>query len=223
MSYILDALKKAETERNLGEIPGIHAQPLHLAADTPERTWRRDSWRWLALICVALLLGLAAWKWWPAGGEPHAAAVAPIPRPAPTSPPLVVRPAPPAQTAVPLPEPAAENAPVPDVPAAKPPRKSERRAKHSDSATQAKPSYPKAAEDTAVTAFRDLPLDVQRDIPSLTIGGYIYSAAPADRSVLINQRLLREGDQISPGLTLEGIRPDGVVLNYRGRRFSQSY
>ena len=40
---------------------------------------------------------------------------------------------------------------------------------------------------------------------------------------LINQRLLREGDQVSPGLTLEGIRPDGVVLNYRGRRFIKPY
>lgn len=229
MSYILDALKKAETERNLGEIPGIYAQPLHLAADAPKRTWRHDPWRWLALACIALLLGLGVWKWWPAGGEqtrqpiaPVApkAPVAPVPRSAPRPSPAVQ--ATPAPTSAPAPVTA--KAPVRDeAPVAKSPRKKERHAKHSDRVAQAKPSLPKAAAEPPISDMRDLPLSVQREIPELTIGGYIYSGAPSDRSVLINQRLLREGDQISPGLTLEGIRPDGIVLDYRGRRFSKPY
>lgn len=232
MSYILDALKKAETERNLGEIPGIYAQPLHLAADAPKRTWRHDPWRWLAIACIALLLGLAVWKWWPAGGEqsrPPIAPAAPIAPVAPVAPVprSVPQPSPPVQAAqAPTSAPARVTAKTPargEPPAAKPTRKKERHPKHSDSGAQAKPSPPKAAEEPPISDMRDLPLSVQREIPELTIGGYIYSGAPADRSVLINQHLLREGDQISPGLTLEGIRPNGIVLDYRGLRFSKPY
>ena len=57
----------------------------------------------------------------------------------------------------------------------------------------------------------------------MTIGGYIYSGSRADRSVLINNRLLREGDEIAPGFMLEQMMPNGMVLSYKGYRYRTSY
>jgi general secretion pathway protein B len=74
-----------------------------------------------------------------------------------------------------------------------------------------------------VPALRELPANIQREIPALTVGGYIYASKPAERSILINNRLLREGEQIAPGLTLEKMMPREAVLNYRGYRYRVPY
>ena len=48
---------------------------------------------------------------------------------------------------------------------------------------------------------------------------HLYSGKPKDRLVGINDRTLREGDSVEPGLVLEQITPDGMVLSYKGYRF----
>ncbi|MDB5839847.1 MAG: hypothetical protein JWQ23_1799, partial [Herminiimonas sp.] len=80
-----------------------------------------------------------------------------------------------------------------------------------------------AAPEQRVAALRELPENIQREIPALTINGYIYASNPADRSVLINNRLLREGEQVAPGLTLERMQPREAIMNYRGYRYRLSY
>ena len=84
---------------------------------------------------------------------------------------------------------------------------------------------PKAAQtaEPPIPTLRELPENVQREIPTLAVGGYIYSGNKADRSVLINQRLLREGEEVAPGLVLEKMLPNGMVLNYRGQRYRTGY
>ncbi|MDB5764669.1 MAG: hypothetical protein JWQ21_3664, partial [Herminiimonas sp.] len=77
--------------------------------------------------------------------------------------------------------------------------------------------------ESRVAMLRELPENIQREIPALTISGYIYAGNPADRSVLINNKLLREGDQVAPGLTLEKMMPKEAILNYRGYRYRVSY
>lgn len=74
-----------------------------------------------------------------------------------------------------------------------------------------------------IAALRELPEHLQRSIPPLSVGGYIYSANPAERSILLNNRLVREGEQITSGLTLEKMMPKEAVLNYQGQRFRLSY
>ena len=37
--------------------------------------------------------------------------------------------------------------------------------------------------------------------------------------VSINSRMLKEGESLAPGLRLEQITPDGVILSYKGYRF----
>jgi general secretion pathway protein B len=69
----------------------------------------------------------------------------------------------------------------------------------------------------------ELPESVRRTLPQVVIGGYIYSQNPADRLLLVDKVLRREGDQVAPGLTLEKLLPKAVVLNYNGVRYRQAY
>ena len=57
----------------------------------------------------------------------------------------------------------------------------------------------------------------------MTIGGYIYSGNQSERSVLINKRLLHEGEEVAPGLVLEKMLPKEAVLSYKGHRYRISY
>ncbi|WP_372867085.1 general secretion pathway protein GspB [Pseudomonas sp.] len=58
MSYILNALKHSESQRNRGEIPHIDSQPEF--GKVQSRKWTDHLWKWLALAAlVALLLSLA--------------------------------------------------------------------------------------------------------------------------------------------------------------------
>ena len=69
MSYILEALRRAEVERQRGAVPGLHAQSvsLGLAGSGPGgATDVRRRWHWPLLIALGtVLLGLAAGLgWW---------------------------------------------------------------------------------------------------------------------------------------------------------------
>jgi general secretion pathway protein B len=64
MSFILDALKKAEQERGFGEVPGIeslHDQP-------PQRPGRR--WPWVIVAVLLLTALVVAWLWSRLGAGP---------------------------------------------------------------------------------------------------------------------------------------------------------
>jgi general secretion pathway protein B len=87
---------------------------------------------------------------------------------------------------------------------------------------ESKPA-PAAPVEPPLPGLRELPEQIQREIPTLAIGGYIYSGNKADRSVLINNRLMRDGDEIAPGLQLEKMMPNGMVLNYKGYRYRITY
>jgi general secretion pathway protein B len=76
-----------------------------------------------------------------------------------------------------------------------------------------------AVPERTPVLFAELPLAIQQDIPKLSILFHLYSGNPKDRLVGINDRTLREGDPVAPGLVLERITPDGMVLSYKGYRF----
>jgi general secretion pathway protein B len=117
MSYILDALKRAESERSRGQIPGLHAQPM--ARVVLDREERAPAWKTLVFaVIVALVLGALAW-WWLSGDGSAPAAVPPQAVPlaaspatgaAPANPPALVNATPPVVAAV---EPVASAAPKP--------------------------------------------------------------------------------------------------------------
>ncbi|MDE2627051.1 MAG: hypothetical protein KGL99_07865, partial [Burkholderiales bacterium] len=78
MSYILDALRKADAERERGTVPGIHAQPMFAGASpaAPARAPRPWLWALVAAVGVALV---AALLWALIGREAPRGAVAVAP------------------------------------------------------------------------------------------------------------------------------------------------
>ena len=80
-----------------------------------------------------------------------------------------------------------------------------------------------AGDSRKAPLAHELPADIRGQLPKLKIGGYIYSSKPAERSVLINNKLLREGEIVAQDLRLEQLLPDGVLLNYRGHRYRVGY
>ncbi len=76
-----------------------------------------------------------------------------------------------------------------------------------------------AAPPPPVMALADLPVAIQQELPPMSISVHAYSGKSADRLVGVNNRLLREGDEVAPGLRLEQITRDGMVLSYKGYTF----
>lgn len=271
MSYILDALKKAESERRRGAIPNVHAQPASmLPLDLPVDLYKRP-WIWIALaMLLTALLALAWVKPWESRTEVATAPTTPagpmavtavpavaVAAVAVASPPLPIVPAPmpspgvsapvtqavvqPVASALPVPPavraaPAPKAAPAPDHAAppvaAKPAASTATAGKQAANPIAPTPAVISTAEkkspelapaEPQIGLLADLPDNIRRDVPVLSINGYIYSAKPSDRSVLINNRLLREGDQVVPGLIVEKMLPREAVLNYMGYRYRLPY
>ena len=87
----------------------------------------------------------------------------------------------------------------------------------------ARPAPAKPAVGTSIAPdlplYYELPYNVRKDLPDLTISVHVYSAVPAQRFVIIDGERRVEGDTVQDGLTLHEIRPDGIVLEFRGQKF----
>jgi general secretion pathway protein B len=56
-------------------------------------------------------------------------------------------------------------------------------------------------------------------VPEMHLDIHVYSAKPAERFVFVNMQKYTEGQTLKEGPTLERITPDGAVLNQHGLRF----
>ena len=56
-------------------------------------------------------------------------------------------------------------------------------------------------------------------LPDLHLDIHVYSAKPAERFVFVNMRKYTEGQALKEGPTLERITSDGAILNQHGLRF----
>lgn len=161
MSYILDALKRADTERERerGTVPGLHSQ--NLPSGSFQRDRRRQppklahSLAWTGLVVLAVA---AAWTIWPAADRPQdlAASSVSVSTTEPARTPAAQAPAqaPDAPNAVPLESPAATapDLPIlaPPPPPPPPPTRAERpRADRPAGATAATESTPETAPAVA--------------------------------------------------------------------------
>ena len=245
MSYILEALKKAQAERQLGSAPTIHALPIQAAA--AERTGAGRAPLAIALTAAVVAAIAAGVLWWrqatPVAPPLASAVVEPRVGPAqlPPGPVVVARQlpvAPPAPVAVavpPPPSPAKNRAPASasapgsapvsgpasapvSAPVSAPP------ASASVSAPAAQAAEPVvAAQEENLPMLRELPEAQRAGMPQVTFGGYMYSPNPADRLLLIDKTLRREGEEVAPGLVLERLLPKAAVMNYRGMRYRVPY
>ena len=232
MSYILDALKRAdaERERERGAVPGLQSR--HMPTPTIQAAHGMRNRVWLAAAAAALALGgIAAGLWFWQTPAVRLAAVEPAvqqaPTPAPPSapapavaPPPIRAPAPPA-----APKPVAKPmAPAPASGTQPPPR-----SKLGPAAGTAEPlatapavtaSIPlPATRAAAVPLLGELPEDIRRQMPPLAISGAVYSKNPGQRLLLVNNQVVTQGSLAAPEVTLEEIQAKGSVFNFRGTRF----
>ncbi len=211
MSYILDALRRADAERERGGVPGLHTQTMAEPGDEAEAAPRARGlkpWHWLAIGLAGGLAVAIAWSW---RGEEPPPPVAVLP-PAPPPPALPAAPAAIAPIAVTEAPPASPVAIAP-MRAAPPPPAAAARPAAPAPASAATPTIPRIA------SLAELPPELRSGLPALAFGGSIYSGTPANRLLIVNGQLMHEGESLVPGVTLEQIKPKAAVLVIRGQRF----
>jgi hypothetical protein len=73
--------------------------------------------------------------------------------------------------------------------------------------------------DGKIEFLSAMPPEFQQAVPSMTVNIHVYAADEASRILYINNRLYRRGDEISGGVRVKEIVPDGVVLRFHGQLF----
>lgn len=232
MSFILDALKKSENERQRKTGPSL----ADVRTGSPDQG--RPPWLILGIAVVAInLLVILAVLLWPEGKapEPQAAITTPdakgssaaTPRPTPP-PPLVAAPqvptSPPVSSAAPAIRPevrslAAESARPVQAPSAEAPAPAPATVNTTPPVSSEANSSAGTVVDDTVPTLNELIVDGRINLPSLHVDIHVYSAESENRFVFVNNRKYREGDQLNEGPRVEEISTQGVILNHRGQRF----
>jgi general secretion pathway protein B len=215
MSFILDALKKSEIERQRQTMPGL------IDAPTGARRSRLPLWAALlgALLAINILV-LAVVLVRNAGP----AAAPPVKRPDTMASAQVKTPTVPDHFS-PM-----DKAPVyaPEIPVPPP---AEEPAAAARTFTQRSAPRPlrkpdptlidesPADNDELLPSISEVNLTGAQALPELHLDVHVFATKPSDRFVYINMRKYHEGNTLQEGPVLERIRRDGVVLDYQGVRF----
>jgi general secretion pathway protein B len=220
MSFILDALKKSESERNRQSGPAL----LEVRVAPPRS--RLPVWAIVivvALVANVLVLGYLLLR--PARVTTAAVATPVVPATAPPAAPVAaaatLAAAPPAARTA-LPDPALATTPLPAAAALAPPDVADYEpalaARRADSALPP-PSAAALAADMGLPSFNDLNAS-GAGLPELHLSLHVYDTDPTRRYVLLNSTRLREGESTPDGIRLERITEAGVILAWRNRRFT---
>lgn len=215
MSFILDALRKSELERQRQSGPSIAELPV-----------ARDDRRLpVALLAIGVLLAVnvAVLMYFllrddaaPVAQAPAAAVAAVAPAPVAATP-AAERPAalPPEESA--LAAEVAASEPLPGTDASVAPEAPD---------PTLLPDAPDASSGGGTVSYSAAPPPVETLPPQATAGLadlsvdlHIYATDPARRAVFINGRRYTEGMALAEGPMVEEITRDGVVINHRGQRF----
>jgi general secretion pathway protein B len=234
MSFILDALKKSESDRQRQSGPALFEVKV-----APPRT-RLPAWA-IAIACLlAVNLGIVVWMVLrrPAHEStavalpPAAAATAALPAPAAAPPPAAatvaaatVVAAPPAAAALaPAAAAPAAAAPGPAPGAASPPAAGD--ANPEDYAPAEEPPPPGAlgghvrrGTASGVPLYQDATAAPGTQLPQLRLDLHVFAARPQDRFVMINMHKLHEGESLPEGVRVDSITPEGAVMSYNGQKF----
>lgn len=234
MSFILDALKKSESDRQRQGGPALFevkiAPPRHALPP------------WAVAIAVLLVanLGVVAWFMLRHAAAPTSGEASPSVRAPPV--PAAAEPAPQALAAVvaaPAAAPAARTvisaptpAPAPPAAPAPPPAAARSAAADATAEPASNPDdFAPAAEPppsgglgrvkrgtTGVPLYQQLAATPGTQLPHLRLDLHAYAEHPEDRWVLINMHKLREGESLE-GVHVDRITPEGAVLSYQGSQF----
>ncbi len=81
------------------------------------------------------------------------------------------------------------------------------------------PAAPPATFTDGLPSLRELQAAGQIQLPEMHLDIHVYSGQPDDRFVFVNMSKYKEGATLREGPTISEITPDGVVLDYFGTRF----
>jgi len=204
MSYILDALRKSERERQsaagqrAGMLSPVEIQPEH------------SPWPMAGMFAIALaVLSAALWWLWPHNDQPNPApSAAALPERIKAEP--VTSPqsnAPPRSADTPL-TPGNNSLIETPLPQTRIPA-------HQTTQPPAVTSSPSPAATTQVGNT-----DPTKDMPPLEIAGYVHDAQGGSLA-MINNQLVREGEEIAPGLRLIKIQDGNAIFSYKGFVFTR--
>jgi general secretion pathway protein B len=227
MSFILDALKKSENERQRQSGPGL----FEVKVAPPRARW--PAWAYALAALLIINIGVVVWLTLrqPSHGETApsaqmqtAAPVVPVPiAPTPQAPlvappPLAAPPAEIAEQQAPSEE-AVDDTATGVADGANP----------DDYAPAVEPSTGTAAPiaGSQVTrgtvegfpTYDEMSGKPGSGLPELRLDLHVYAVKPQERFVFLNMRRLREGDSLPEGVRVESITPDGTVLSFRGSKF----
>ena len=245
MSYLLEALRKSERERQeKSPIPSLQTPAVEWESGEEART--RSPWLMVAVLAICLntiLLAVLVWRFGFAndsdtartGADSHTVAPAAGQAPAQTEavtsaattamPPVIILQQPAQQTPAVIVrerEPITARAAtdntrsVRPLPAAQAPLNDNRR---SDSAAAPAPVENLAGTDGELISVHELPLATRQQLPPLSMNSHIYANNARDSFVMINGMSLSPGQAISDGVQLVAVVPEGAVLSFQGQRF----
>jgi general secretion pathway protein B len=232
MSFILDALKKSEIERQRQSQPGLMDTP------TAQRRGRLPLWAILlgallainvVVLAVMLLRSTPAAPSAPpkkpehsAAAEDKAPAVAdhfsPLGQTPVFAPEIPVTAADGVSTGTGAVSEVAPLAPPLGAPHSIAQRSAPRPALHRPDPVLIDENA-KADNEEVLPSINEINLTGAQALPELHLDVHVYATKPAERFVYINMRKYHEGNSLPEGPVVEHIRRDGVVLNYRGLRF----
>lgn len=248
MSFILDALKKLEQNRQRGSVPDL--MTVHVPVQQEMK--KRPIWPYLiigALVLNAALLLIWLQPWRSSSpspalnkyADPKPAAVSKKSQPQ-RSVAVIKQAAEVKQRTLSAPK-AAEQRSVSEKPSPKPssvtpekPAKDTRNIQLPKTATDNSLNIqhtqkslslnePNAADvnkgltGNSLPELSQLPQSTQSEIPQLKILGHVYSNSPGTRLININGDIYKEDDTVAKNLKVEEITETGVILNYNGTRF----
>ena len=226
MSFILDALRKSEHERQRSAVPGLSHVPLAAA--------RREVPGWTlvligALGAAVLALGGAWWQSQRSLRAPAASSPAAVAAPVDPTPAAAATPAPVTAPSITTPPPTASPAtvavatPPAQAPVASTSLQESESAVALDERTQSLANaafVPKQPTPTGPTLPSVTALQAQGiNVPPLRLELHAYSERPAERFVFINGRKYKEGERLNEGPEVVRIEANGVVLSQQGQRF----
>ena len=215
MSFILDALKKSESDRQGNSRPGFADVPAGSAQS------RAPRWIWLVSALLGINAIVIAGLW--LGSRADSSAVPPV---------TGARTAAAGSAAPPFAEIVSEarrdraSTPTADLPQA---------ALTGSSAAQAapteEPAPPPVRRDipaarvtpapgpTVVPTFDALRADGSLQLPDLHLDIHVYAENPSERFVFVNMSKYREKATLAEGPRIREISVDGVILEYQGTVF----
>lgn len=234
MSYILEALRKAERERNAGKTPDLQIAPRSEARISKLPLARQ----WLTLgaaIFVGLCIGLALWLRPTSAPVPEAtvATVTPAAEIRSSSTPEAIEPS--DQSTVRLDD-LLDKSSSDALPIQQQQRLGAEAAPHAPIIKPAEPEsmlesahaldpavQPTLAEQATadpelppeLKKLKEMPPEYRSDFPSIRIDVHAYDEQPAKRFVMINGRRYREAEVLNEGPRIVSIEEDGIVFNYR--------